>query len=150
MRCPDCQKNPFYHSFRNLGRSGDGRSILFSKPSEAVENSLTEGTIPKYIDHLNEVSEKGEWVWILDSRGFENLEVPSLSALHSIYSKLTDQISNTLKTIFIIHSNWKIELILTVCGPFISQETRNKICVIGSPLELLNHKIPLTAVRVCA
>ena len=140
MQCPKCIETPGFHSFIKLGKTTKGYDIIYSKPAIVEERKLTEETMENYLIHLDDAGTK-PWVWIIDSRGLDNLETPNLFLLHKFYLEIQKRYKNILKHIFILNKSYMMQIIYTMLYPFLSFEIKEMVIFCSKNESLLEYGI---------
>ena len=142
MPCVKCEATPNFHSFECLGKTVKGVNIYYSKPSLAVERKLTEEGIPNFLWHMDQASEGGQWIWIFDTAGLENLEVPKLALLKKFYQIGSKRYFGVLQGIYLMNINWKVGFIFDMLRPLLSHAIQERLIHCKSPLTLLEKGVP--------
>jgi len=140
MECPKCLEIQGFHHFSIIGETNNGLCIYYSKPSIHTEKRLTEESIVNYLIHLDNASTK-PWVWIIDSRGLDNLETPNLLLLRKFYLQLKTRYKDVLQKIFILNESFMMKIIYNMIYPFLSSEIKNLIVLCPTEEVLLNNNI---------
>jgi hypothetical protein len=146
MQCPKCIETPGFHSFIKLGKTTKGYDIIYSKPAIVEERKLTEETMENYLIHLDNAG-KNQWVWIIDSRGLDNLETPNLFLLHKFYLEIQKRYKNILKHIFILNKSYMMQIIYTMLYPFLSSEIKKMIVFCSKNESLIEHGIDIQIIK---
>lgn len=141
MPCTRCAENPNFHSFKKVGHTTNGLAVFYSKPSLGIERRLTEQTMPNYLAHLEEASQEGPWVWVFDSGGLDNLEMPKPRLMKEFYFEIQRRVGPTLRKAYILNIHWKVALLLSIIRPFLRAEARDKLMVCDTILPLLEAGI---------
>jgi hypothetical protein len=126
MGCPKCVEIPGFHHFSIIGETISGDNIYYSKPSIYTEKRLTEESITNYLIHLDNASAK-PWVWIIDSRGLDNLETPNLLLLRKFYVEIKTRYTDIIKNIFILNESFMMKIIYNMIYPFLSSEIKKLV-----------------------
>lgn len=142
MPCVKCEAIPNFHSFVCLGKTDKGVNIYYSKPSLAVERKLTEEAIPNFLWHMDGASNDGSWIWLFDTAGLENLEVPKLNLLKKFYQIVSQRYFGVLQGIYLMNINWKVGLIFDMLRPLLSRAIQERLINCKSPLTLLEKGVP--------
>ena len=140
MQCPKCIETPGFHSFTILGKTSKGYQIYYSKPDVIEERKLTEENMQNYLIHLDNASTK-KWVWIIDSRGLDNLETPNLFLLRKFYLEIQKRYKNILKHIFVLNKSYMMQIIYTMLYPFLSSEIKEMVIFCSTSKSLIEHGI---------
>ena len=140
MQCPKCIETPGFHSFIKLGKTTKGYDIIYSKPAIVEERKLTDENMQNYLIHLDNASNK-KWVWIIDSRGLDNLETPNLFLLRKFYLEIQKRYKNILKHIFILNKSYMMQIIYTMLYPFLSFEIKEMVIFCSKNESLLEYGI---------
>ena len=146
MQCPKCIETPGFHSFTILGKTIKGYEIYYSNPNVNEERKLTEENIQNYLIHLDNASTK-PWVWIIDSRGLDNLETPNLFLLRKFYLEIQKRYKNILKHIFILNKSYMMQIIYTMLYPFLSSEIKKMIVFCSTNESLIEHGIDIQIIK---
>lgn len=141
MPCLRCQETPGFHSFRNLGKTKDGLTIFYSKPSLNVEKTLTESTVANLLSHMEDASSLGPWVYIFDAQGLDKMEMPNVTLMRKFHKSVQDKFGDTMKHVYIINKNWAFELVFNLLRPFMSAKNKDKYMFCNSPIFLLARGI---------
>jgi len=142
MQCPKCIETPGFHSFIKLGKTTKGYEIYYSNPNVNEERKLTEENMQNYLIHLDNAGTK-PWVWIIDSRGLDNLETPNLFLLRKFYLEIQKRYKNILKHIFILNKSYMMQIIYTMLYPFLSSEIKKMIVFCSKNESLIEHGIDI-------
>ncbi len=135
MPCEKCIAVPRTHSFQILGRSSKGVTFMYSKPFDEPEKKFTEETIQSYYKHFDEL--KGQWVWLFDATSLHKLETPTVSILLSFYKGMEARYKDSLRCIYILHPNWRLQTIVGMIQPFMRAEAGERFVKNPSLLELV-------------
>lgn len=140
MSCKHCKNDSNYHSFEFLGRTKINDAIYYTRVSKAKEYKINEDTIIDYIDHMDSAS-MSAWVWIFDCRGLEALHMPSLNILRKFTELVQERYKFVLKHIYILYPNWKMNIMLSMIQPFLKEETRKRLVICDTPLQVFETGI---------
>lgn len=135
MPCHKCQQTPNTHSFRILGKTTKGVTLLYSKPIDALEQTFTQETIQSYHQHFDEI--QGKWIWIFDAKDLHKRPIPKLELLRSLYMGVEERYKESLQCIYILHPNWQLQAILNMIRPFMKSAAKQRLVESPSALELL-------------
>jgi hypothetical protein len=135
MPCHKCQQIPNTHSFKVLGKTLNGLTLLYSKPFDALEHEFTQETIQCYYSHLDEL--QGQWIWLFDAKDLHKRPTPKLELLRSFYKGVEERYKDNLQCIYIFHPNWQMQAILNVIRPFMKLAAKKRLVESPSALELL-------------
>ena len=141
MPCLRCEAQPGFHSFRNLGKTKDGLTIFYSKPSLNVERTLTESTVANLLSHMEDASRLGPWVYLFDAQGLEKMEMPNVMLMRKFHTSVQDRFRGIMRHVYIINKNWAFELVFNLLKPFMSAENKKLYLYCSSPLFLLSQGI---------
>ena len=136
MPCRKCQQTPNTHSFKVLGKTANGVTLLYSKPFDALEQTFTQETLQCYYDHLDEL--KGQWVWLFDAKDLHKRPIPKLELLRSLYTGVEERYKDKMKCIYVFHPNWQMQSILNLIRPFMKSAAKQRLVESPSALELLS------------
>ncbi len=125
MPCKICQQIPNTHSFKVLGKTSKGVTLVYSKPFDALEKEFTRATIESYYEHLDEYI--GQWIWMFDAKDLHKLPMPKLDLLHIFYKGVEEKYKNTLQCIYILNPNWKLQTMLGMIRPFMRFEAKQRL-----------------------
>ena len=145
MPCEKCQSVPHTHSFQILSQSSKGITFLYSKPFDALEKRFTEETIQCYYKHFDEL--KGQWIWLFDATSLHKLETPSLSILLSFYKGLETRYKDSLRCIYILHPNWRLQTIVGMIQPFMRAGADERFIKDPSLLELVGAGLDVSLAK---
>lgn len=135
MPCTSCSKEKGYHSFEYIGRTPQNTMIYYSRVSNSKEHRMNDETLIDFITHMDEASISA-WVWIFDCRGIEKMDMPSIQFLQEFTHLIQERYKFVLETIYIIHPNWKINIMFTMAQPFLKDDLRKRLIRCDSPLQL--------------
>ncbi len=135
MPCQTCQITPNTHSFKVLGKTSKGVTIVYSKPYDALEQTFTQTTIQSYYDHFDEYTDP--WIWIFDAKDLHKRSLPKLELLHSLYTGVEERYKDTLQCIYVVHPNWQLQAILNMIRPFMKGTAKKRLVESPSAIELL-------------
>jgi hypothetical protein len=145
MPCSKCQQDPKIHNFQILGKSSQGSTLLYSKPFDATEKEFTEESIASHYAHFDEI--QGPWVWLFDATDLHKLKTPNITLIRSLYAGIEERYKTTLKCIYILHPNWRLESILGMIRPFMKKEAKQRLVENPSALELVGMGIDAALVK---
>jgi hypothetical protein len=114
--------------------------MYYSRISTAKEYRMNKETIGDFITHMDEAS-ISSWVWIFDCRGLETIDMPSIKFLQEFTQLVQERYKFVLKHVYILYPNWKINIMITMIQPFLTDETRKRLIVCDSPLQLIKTGI---------
>lgn len=135
MPCKTCEKDPEYHNFLFVERTKAGDGIFYTCPAKGKERKPTEQSVKDYIEHMDEAS-ISSWIWIFDCKGLEKIDMPSLRVLQLFTELVQERYKFILKNIYILHPNWRMQMMLTAIRPFLKKETQQRFIMCDSPLHL--------------
>lgn len=141
MPCLRCEAQPGFHSFRQLGKTQDGHTIFYSKPSLNVEKTLTESTVANLLSHMDDASALGTWIYIFDAQGLDKMEMPNVVLMRKFHKAVQERYRGKMVRVFIINKNWAFELVFNLLKPFMSKENKDLYLYCSSPVFLLQHNI---------
>lgn len=141
MECGSCKSDPEFHSFRFLARIPNGDAVYYTCPASGKQRSMKEENIPDYIAHMDSAS-SSSWIWVFDCSGLQSYQIPSYTVIHKFVSLIQERYKFVLKSVVFVNMNWKMEMILSVARNFMKDETKKRLLVFNSRMELLSHGIP--------
>jgi hypothetical protein len=122
--CPDCERDPQSHSFKNLGVQ-DGVTYFYTCPAKAKRYNDADGIINHYDGVLSE--NKTDWIWVFDGEGFGTKHLLEINVGIKLTKLITQKYTGNLKKIIIINPSWNIKLVLDLLQPFLNNKLRSKI-----------------------
>ena len=138
MNCKKCEKNPIFHSFEFASRLSTGEGVYYTCPSKGVQREMKEDSIIDYVAHMDGAS-IGSWIWIIECSGLEAFHLPSLSVLQKFMTVIQERYKFVLRKVYIVNTNWKMNIILNITKPFIQNDMKNKLVIVQSTLHLLSY-----------
>jgi hypothetical protein len=137
MPCKRCEKDPQFHNFVFLARLSTGEGVYYTCPAKGKERRPTKDSVKDYVEHMDEASTAG-WVWIFDCKELDIIDMPHVSVLQMFTEIVQERYKFVLKKIYILNSNWKMQIILSAIRPFLKDETKKRLHLCDSPLQLLS------------
>lgn len=124
--CPVCKALPFSHSLVKLGET-KGIVYYYTCPSQALLYYDVEGIIHHYNGVLSEIPKEMDWIWIVDSEGFNLIHALQLKVAVELAKLISNKFSVNLKKIIILHPTMYIRMIHTVLLPFLNETLQSRI-----------------------
>jgi hypothetical protein len=118
---------------------------MYSKPFDALEKQFTDETIQCYYQHLDDL--KGQWIWLFDATNLHTLETPSMKLLLSFYKGLETRYKDSLRCMYILHPNWRLQTIVGMIQPFMRAEATERFVKNPSLLELVGVGIDVSLAK---
>lgn len=145
MPCQTCQQIPNTHSFKVLGKTSKGVTLVYSKPFDSLEKEFTRANIESYYEHLDEYI--GQWIWMFDAKDLHKLPMPRLDLLKIFYKGVEERYKDTLQCIYVVHPNWRLQAILNILRPFMKSAAKKRLVESPSALELIALGIDAAIVK---
>ena len=123
--CWICDREPESHSFSKIGYHLDC-NIFYSCPAKATKYYDRDGILGHY-DATLAYNGDNPWIWIFDCSGFSLKHAMEISVATGLAKLLEEKYSKNLEKIYIINSNWWINISINVVWPFLSTATRSRI-----------------------
>lgn len=127
--CSKCARDPTTHSFRKIAEKGNIWTY-YTNPTKSRLYKDTEGILSHYENALNELGEN-KWRWIFDSEGFDMRHALEVKTGVGIAKLITNKFGKNLDEVIIINPTWHIKLMLAVVYPFLTDDTKNRVKVLG-------------------
>jgi hypothetical protein len=126
--CEKCMMDPLSHSFKKISEK-NGVHTFYTNPTKSKLYKDTEGILKHYDNALKSVTDK-KWIWIFDSEGFDLKHAMEVKTGVGI-AKITTEYGANLQEIKIINPTWHIKTMLTAVWPFLNEQTKKKITILG-------------------
>jgi hypothetical protein len=127
--CAACTMDPTSHSFRKISEK-NGVITYYTNPTKAKLYTDTDGILKHYNNALATVGEH-KWIWIFDSEGFDVKHALEVTTGIGIAKLITGKYGKNLEEIKIINPTWHIKTMLTAVWPFLNNQTKQKIKILG-------------------
>lgn len=137
MPCQSCKNDPHFHNFVFVSRLPTGEGVYYTCPAKGKEKKPTKESVKDYVEHMDEAS-VSSWIWIFDCKGIETLDMPHVSVLQMFTQLFQERYKFVLKKVYILHPNWRMQLILSAIRPFLKDETKQRLLLCDSPLQLFS------------
>ncbi len=121
--------DPTPHTFKKLSDK-NGIITYYTNPTKSTLHTTSDDIIGYYDKTLSEIGNK-KWIWIFDSDGFDMKHALEIQTGTGIAKLLTEKYDHNLLEIKIINPTWHIKSVLSVVWPFLNQNTKNKIKLLG-------------------
>jgi hypothetical protein len=146
MNCHRCISDPTYHSFEFISRNPQGDGIYYTCPSKGKLRAMKDDSIPDFVAHMDSAS-IGAWIWIIDCSGLESFHMPSITVLRKFLSIIQDRYKYVLKHVYIMNTNWKMNMILSMIKPFMKDEAKERLTIIQSKLQFIDLGINVNTIK---
>ena len=145
-QCTRCKTQPGFHTFDVLGQNGHGDVIYYTAPGKNIELQFTEESVANYLSHMDSTAGH-TWVWIFDATGLEKVDMPNPALMRRFYKSIVQRYDTSLKYIYMLHMNWKVEAIYNIIKTFSSPDVKRRVIVIKHPIELIAAGIPTSIIE---
>ena len=125
-QCPICLDDPSSHSLRKMRETPDC-IYYYTCPAQASKYNDTEGIINHYRGVLSEIPDRKEWIWIFDASGFTFKHAMEYTLATRIATLITEEFSESLRKIYVVHPTTFISITINVVYPFLSRKIQNMI-----------------------
>ena len=140
--CYKCYLNPNAHSFKIL--SGNEKKNIFNKyinnlidvddktiifytcPSDAIEYNDSDGILLHYENMLKKNGNK-DWIWIFNCNNLDIKHSLEFNTAKRIAQLVSTKYMHNIKKIYVINSNYVINIILNFVWPFLNDKLKNLI-----------------------
>jgi hypothetical protein len=144
--CTKCRDQPGFHIFSIMGTNSAGNTIYYTAPRHNIEPKFTEETMTNYLIHMD-TTIGSDWVWIFDAAGLEKVDMPNPVLMRKFYKTIVERYGKSLKYIYMLNMNWKIEAIYKIIKTFSSEDTKKRVVICKEPIELVAAGIPVTVIE---
>lgn len=115
-----------HHSFSQTHKINE-IPVFYTCPSKS--HHYKNKTLLSYIDEVILHYDLGQWIWHIDSNGFEfTLDGQQFS---SLVKNIVEKYSEELQQINIIKPNWYMHSVLKILWPFLSKNTQKMIVIVN-------------------
>ena len=146
MSCPQCAVNPRSHSFIKIGQKAD-TGYWYTAAGKAEELVNTPEKFGFFRLHMNQAKQDANWIWIFDCEGMTSRHTSSIGFMKRLVGSLSNEHTNLLKEIWIIHPNMYMRAAVMLLSPFINKHLVSKIKFIDSTTDI-EFVYYLTGVRL--
>ena len=135
MTCPICAKIPEAHTFVNIGTL-QNITLIYSSPARSRDYKESDAQFENMRIHLNSMK-TGPWIWLFDCRGMQLKHAASVGFAQKLGKLLSDEHSNVLQGIYILHPNTWMKATIKVMKTMFKESMFKKLHLLeGEKLEL--------------
>lgn len=145
-QCTRCAVHPHFHTFDVLGRNSAGDIIYYTAPGKHIEQKFTEESVANYLSHMD-MTLGHNWVWIFDAAGLEKVDMPNPMLMRRFYKTIVERYGASLKNIYMLNMNWKVDAIYNVIKTFSSEDTKRRVVPCSHPIDLIAAGIPTAVIE---
>jgi hypothetical protein len=125
MSCPQCAGNPKAHSFIQFGESPNGTKFWYTGAGKAEELVDTPIKFSYFKKHMDE-ARGSHWIWVFDCSGSVTRNESSFQFMTKLVGTLSNEHSDRLQGIYILHPTLWIRAAVALLTPFINRNiTKN-------------------------
>lgn len=124
--CSICALLPSSHSLAKIADK-NGVIYFYACPSQAKLYYDVQGIINHYDGVLCEVPENKQWIWILDTSGFDFKHAAQTTVAVELAKLIVTKFSKNLKKIVIINPNVFVTVTHKIVMPFLSEKVQRLV-----------------------
>ena len=122
--CPKCHINPKAHSFRLIETSLN-TPVYYTCPGDAEDYSDSDGILTHYENMLKLNGDK-EWIWVFNCDRLEIKHSLEFNTAKRVAALISHEY-NSIKQIYILNSNFVLNIILNLVWPFLDDNIKDLI-----------------------
>ena len=128
-RCSKCNSETASYSFKRVADK-QGLLTFYTNPAKAKIFKDHEDLYTHFEHMLALVTEKKQWIWIIDGDGFDTDHLLEVRTGMAIIQLITEQYVRSLREIKIINPSVHLRVLLKVVLPFLHEELRQRIRIL--------------------
>jgi hypothetical protein len=125
--CPKCHINPQAHSFKII-KEDSTKTVFYTCPADAREYNDTTGILLHYDNMLKKNGNK-DWIWVFDCDRLQIKHTLEFNTAMGIIKLISEKFIHNIKQIYIINTNYVLNIILNFIWPFLSNKLKDLIII---------------------
>jgi hypothetical protein len=126
--CPKCAVNPKAHSFK-IVKSDISKTVFFTCPGDAEDYADSDAILVHYENMLKLNGDK-DFVWVFDCDRLDIKHSLEINTAKRVGTLMSEKYVNNIKQIYILNSNFVLNIILNIIWPFLHDNIKDLIITV--------------------
>ena len=125
--CLKCHINPLAHSFKIIKEDSE-KTVFYTCPADAEEYNDTNGILLHY-ENILKFNENKNWIWVFNCDRLEVKHSLEFNTAKRIAILISEKYMHNIKQIYVINSNFVLNIILNIVWPFLHDKIKDLIII---------------------
>jgi len=126
--CIKCYHNPNTHSFKILNIHNYDKTVFYTCPGDAEDYSGSDGILLHY-ENMLKMNGNKDWIWVFNCDRLEIKHSLEFNTAKRVATLISEKYMYNIKQIYIINSNFVLNIILNIIWPFLDDKIKDLIII---------------------